>query len=186
MEKPRIQVRYEEEVLPTLKKQFGYKNDHSVPRLAKIVINRGVGEATQDAKLLEAAMVELTMIAGQRATIRRAKRSVSNFKLRTGTPIGAKVTLRRQRMYEFLDRMITIALPRVRDFRGMNPNSFDGYGNYNMGLEEQIVFPEIDYDKVARIDGMNVAIVTTAGTDEEAFALLQGLGMPFRRREARG
>ncbi|MCK4351290.1 MAG: 50S ribosomal protein L5 [Candidatus Latescibacteria bacterium] len=184
MEKPRIQARYEEEILPALKKQFGYKNNHQVPRLSKIVINRGVGEATQDVKLLEVAIEELTTISGQKAVIRRARQSVSNFKLRTGMAIGAKVTIRRQHMYEFLDRLITIALPRVRDFRGMSRNSFDGHGNYNMGLKEQIVFPEIDYDKVAKIDGMNVAIVTTAETDEEAFALLAGLGMPFQRQEA--
>jgi len=184
MEKPRIQERYEDEVLPKLKKQFGYRNDYQVPRLAKIVLNRGVGEATQDSKLIEVAIDELTTISGQRATVRRAKRSVSNFKLRTGMAVGAKVTLRRQRMYEFLDRLITIALPRVRDFRGVSRNSFDGHGNYSLGLQEQIVFPEIDYDKVTKIDGMNVAIVTTAETDEEALALLEGLGMPFQRQEA--
>ena len=184
MEKPRIQVRYEKEVLPKLKKQFNYKNDYRVPRLAKIVVNRGVGDAIQDSKLLEVAVEELTTITGQLATIRKAKRSVSNFKLREGTAVGAKVTLRRRHMYEFLDRLITIALPRVRDFRGVSRNSFDGHGNYNMGLQEQIVFPEIDYDKISRIDGMNVAIVTTAETDEEALALLQELGMPFQRQEA--
>jgi large subunit ribosomal protein L5 len=181
MEKSRVQLRYEEEVLPELKKKFGYSNDQSVPRLAKIVINKGVGDATQDSKLIETAVEELTLIAGQRAAVQRARRSVSNFKLRTGMPIGAKVTLRRHRMYEFLDRLITIALPRVRDFRGVNANSFDGHGNYNLGLKEQIVFPEIDYDKVTRIDGMDIAIVTTARTDEEAFELLQKLGMPFQR-----
>ncbi len=184
MEKPRIQVRYENEVLPRLKKQFKYKNDYRVPRLAKIVVNRGVGEAIQDSKLLEVAMEELSTITGQQATVRKARRSVSNFKLREGTAVGAKVTLRRRHMYEFLDRLITIALPRVRDFRGVNRNSFDGHGNYNMGLQEQIVFPEIDYDKISKIDGMNVAIVTTAETDEEALALLQELGMPFQRQEA--
>jgi len=184
MEKPRIQVRYEQEVLPKLKKQFNYKNDYKVPRLAKIVLNRGVGEASQDSKFLDIAVEELSTITGQQATVRKARRSVSNFKLREGMPVGAKVTLRRRHMYEFLDRLITIALPRVRDFRGVNRNSFDGHGNYNMGLLEQIVFPEIDYDKIAKIDGMNVAIVTTAETDEEALALLQELGMPFQRQEA--
>lgn len=181
MEKPRVQARYDEEVLPNLRKRFGYKNDHSVPRLAKIVVNRGVGDATQDVKLIETAVEELTQITGQRASVQHARRSVSNFKLRTGMPIGAKVTLRRHHMYEFLDRLITIALPRVRDFRGVSLNSFDGHGNYNLGLREQIVFPEIDYDKVTRIEGMDVAIVTTAETDEEAFELLKGLGMPFQK-----
>ena len=181
MGKPRVQVRYEEEVIPALKEQFGYSNDLSVPRLMKIVINRGVGAAIQDPKLLETALEELSLISGQHATIRRAKRSVSNFKLREGMSVGAKVTLRRQHMYEFFDRLITIALPRVRDFRGVDPNSFDGRGNFNLGLEEQIIFPEIDYDKVSRIDGMDVAIVTTAKTDEEGYALLKGLGMPFHR-----
>ncbi len=181
MEKPRIQVKFENEVLPGLKKTFGYANDHSVPRLAKIVINRGVGGATQDVKLIEEAVEELSLITGQRASVQKARRSVSNFKLRTGMSIGARVTLRRQRMYEFLDRLVTIALPRVRDFRGVSPNSFDGHGNYNLGLKEQIVFPEIDYDKVSRISGMDIAIVTTAGTDEEAYELLKGLGMPFQK-----
>ncbi|MFC1595568.1 50S ribosomal protein L5 [Gemmatimonadota bacterium] len=181
MEKPRIQTRYENETIPALKKRFGYANDHSVPRVVKIVLNRGVGNATQDSKLIDTAVEELTLISGQRASIQNARRSVSNFKLRTGVPIGARVTLRRQHMYEFLDRFITIALPRVRDFRGVNPNSFDGRGNYNMGLKEQIVFPEIEYDKVSRIEGMDIAIVTTAKTDEEAFELLKGLGMPFQK-----
>ncbi len=181
MERPRIQDRYESDVLPQLKKKFGYTNDNSVPRLAKIVVNRGVGDATQDARLIEEVVEELTLITGQRASVQKARRSVSNFKLRTGMPVGARVTLRRQRMYEFLDRLITIALPRVRDFRGVSRNSFDGRGNYNLGLKEQIVFPEIDYDKVSRIDGMDIAIVTTAKTDEEAYELLQGLGMPFQK-----
>jgi large subunit ribosomal protein L5 len=181
MDKPRIQVKYEEEVMPALKEQFGYKNKMSVPGLAKIVVNRGVGDAIKDPKLLETAVDELSTISGQHATVRKARRSVSNFKLREGMAIGAKVTLRRRRMYEFLDRLITIALPRVRDFRGVDPNSFDGRGNYNLGLKEQIIFPEIDYDKVPRIDGMDVAIVTTARTDEEGLALLQALGMPFSK-----
>ena len=181
MDKPRVQQKYESEVLPALKEQFGYTNDHAVPRVAKVVVNRGVGDAIQDPKLLENALEELSLITGQRATVRRARRSVSNFKLREGMAVGAKVTLRRQRMYEFLDRLIAIALPRVRDFRGVDPNSFDGRGNYNLGLKEQIIFPEIEYDKVLRIDGMDVAIVTTAESDEEAFALLKGLGIPFRK-----
>lgn len=181
MEKPRIHTRYKEEIIPALKKRFSYTNDHSVPRLVKIVLNRGVGDATQDSKLVDTAVEELTLISGQRASVQHSRRSVSNFKLRTGMPIGARVTLRRQHMYEFLDRLITITLPRVRDFRGVNPNSFDGHGNYNMGLKEQIVFPEIEYDKVSRIEGMDIAIVTTAKTDEEAFELLKGLGMPFQK-----
>ncbi len=181
MEKPRVQVRYEEKTIPALKKSFGYTNNHSVPKLVKIVLNRGVGDATQDAKLVDTAVEELTLISGQRASVQLSRRSVSNFKLRTGMPIGARVTLRRQHMYEFLDRFITITLPRVRDFRGVNPDSFDGHGNYNMGLKEQIVFPEIEYDKVSRIEGMDIAIVTTAKTDEEAFELLKGLGMPFQK-----
>jgi large subunit ribosomal protein L5 len=181
MEKPRVQVQYEEETVPELKKKFGYENDHSVPRLVKIILNRGVGGATQDSKLIEVAVDELSLISGQRASVQRARRSVSNFKLRSGMPVGARVTLRRQRMYEFLDRLITISLPRVRDFRGVNPDSFDGRGNYNMGLKEQIVFPEIEYDKVSRIEGLDIAIVTTARTDEEAYELLKGLGMPFRK-----
>ncbi len=181
MEKPRIHTRYQEEIIPELKKKFSYTNDHSVPGLVKIVLNRGVGDATQDSKLVDTAVEELTLISGQRASVQHARRSVSNFKLRTGMPIGARVTLRRQHMYEFLDRLITITLPRVRDFRGLNSDSFDGHGNYNMGLKEQIVFPEIEYDKVSRIEGMDIAIVTTARTDEEAFELLKGLGMPFQK-----
>jgi large subunit ribosomal protein L5 len=181
MDRPRVQARYEDDVLPALKEQFGYTNNMRVPRISKIVINRGVGGAIQDPKELETAVEELSLITGQHASVRKAKRSVSNFKLREGMAVGAKVTLRRQWMYEFLDRLITIALPRVRDFRGVDPNSFDGRGNYNLGLEEQIIFPEIDYDKVSRIDGMDVAIVTTAKTDEEGFALLKSLGMPFSK-----
>jgi large subunit ribosomal protein L5 len=180
-EKPRVQKRFEDEVMPALKTRFRYKNDHQVPRLAKIVVNRGVGDAIGDPKMLENAVNELAIITGQKPVVRRARRSVSNFKLREGMAIGTKVTLRRRQMWEFLDRLIAIALPRVRDFRGVDPNSFDGRGNYNLGLKEQIIFPEIDYDKVPRIDGMDIAIVTTAQTDEEAFELLKGLGMPFRK-----
>jgi len=181
MEKPRVQVRYEKETVSELKKTFGYENNHSVPRLVKIVLNRGVGEAVQDSKLIDVAVEELSLISGQRASVQKSRRSVSNFKLRSGMPVGARVTLRRQHMFEFLDRLITITLPRVRDFRGVNPDSFDGRGNYNMGLKEQIVFPEIEYDKVSSIEGLDIAIVTTARTDEEAFELLKGLGMPFRK-----
>lgn len=181
MEKPRLQTRYEEQVMEDLKERFGYTNDLRVPRIAKIVVNRGVGDAVQDPKLLETAVEELAMITGQHPKVTRARKSVSNFKLREGVPVGTTVTLRRQRMYEFLDRLISVALPRVRDFRGVNPNSFDGRGNYNMGLKEQIIFPEIDYDQVPRIDGMDVTIVTTAETDEEAHALLAAIGLPFRK-----
>jgi large subunit ribosomal protein L5 len=181
MDKPRMQTKYEEQVMKGLKEQFGYENDMRVPRVTKIVINRGVGDAITDPKLLEAAVEELGTITGQKPAISKARKSVSNFKLREGMPIGARVTLRRQRMYEFLDRLIAVALPRVRDFRGVSPNSFDGRGNYNLGLKEQIIFPEIDYDKVTRVDGMDISIVTTAETDAEAYALLAALGMPFRK-----
>jgi large subunit ribosomal protein L5 len=178
---PRLKKKYYEEVVPALMKRFGYKNVMEVPRLVKIVVNMGVGEAVQNIKALENAMNDLALITGQKPCIRRAKKSEAGFKLRKGMPIGAKVTLRRDRMWEFLDRLISIALPRVRDFKGLSPKSFDGRGNYNFGLEEQTVFPEIDYDKVDKIRGMDIAIVTTAETDEEAKALLELLGFPFRK-----
>ena len=178
---PRLKKKYYEEVVPALMKRFGYKNVMEVPRLVKIVVNMGVGEAVQNIKALENAMNDLALITGQKPCIRRAKKSEAGFKLRKGMPIGAKVTLRRDRMWEFLDRLISIALPRVRDFKGLSPKSFDGRGNYNFGLEEQTVFPEIDYDKVDKIRGMNITIVTTAETDEEAKALLEALGFPFRK-----
>jgi large subunit ribosomal protein L5 len=178
---PRLKKKYYEEVVPALMKKFGYKNVMEVPRLVKIVVNMGVGEAVQNIKALENAMNDLALITGQKPCIRRAKKSEAGFKLRKGMPIGAKVTLRRDRMWEFLDRLISIALPRVRDFKGLSPKSFDGRGNYNFGLEEQTVFPEIDYDKVDKIRGMDIAIVTTAETDEEAKALLELLGFPFRK-----
>jgi len=178
---PRLRKKYQEEVIPALMKKFGYKNIMEVPKIEKIVVNMGVGEAVQNIKALENAMNDLALITGQKPSVRRAKRSEAGFKLRKGMPIGAKVTLRRDRMWEFLDRLISIALPRVRDFKGLSPKSFDGRGNYNFGLEEQTVFPEIDYDKVDKIRGMNITIVTTAETDEEAKALLELLGFPFRK-----
>ena len=176
---PRLQRRYLEEVRPQLQKEFGYKNPMQVPRLEKIVVNMGVGEGVQDSKKAEAAAADLTAITGQHPVITKAKRSIATFKLREGMPIGCKVTLRRERMYEFLDRLITVALPRVRDFRGISGRSFDGRGNFALGLKEQLVFPEIDYDRVDATRGMDVVIVTTAGTDAEAKALLKAFDMPF-------
>ncbi len=176
----RLKEHYDAEVRKQLTEEFSYKNPMQVPRLEKIVINMGVGEAVGDSKKAQAAADELTRIAGQKAVVTRAKKSIAGFKLREGMPIGCKVTLRRERMYEFLDRLITIALPRVRDFRGVPPKSFDGRGNFAMGLKEQIVFPEIDYDKVDEIRGMDIVICTTAKSDEEARALLKGFDMPFQ------
>jgi large subunit ribosomal protein L5 len=176
----RLREQYEKVVKPNLMKEFGYKNPLQAPRLEKIVINMGVGEAVQDGKRVDAAVQELSLITGQRPVVTRAKKSIATFKLRQGMPIGAKVTLRKERMYEFLDRLITVALPRVRDFRGVPANSFDGRGNYSLGLKEQIVFPEIDYDRVDQVRGMDVVIVTTAKTDDEARALLRGFDMPFQ------
>jgi large subunit ribosomal protein L5 len=177
---PRLKQRYREVVHGELKSQFGYANDLEVPRLEKIVINMGIGEGVADRKKVEAATTDLTKIAGQKPVVTRAKKSVATFKLREGMAIGCKVTLRHDRMYEFLDRLLTIALPRVRDFRGTSPRSFDGRGNYAMGLREQIVFPEISYDEVDEIRGMDIVICTTAKTDDEARALLQGFNMPFQ------
>ncbi len=179
---PRLQKKYKEEVVPALMEQFQYSSIMEVPRLVKINLNQGIGEATQDKKLVDSALQEISLIAGQRAVPTKARKSVSNFKLREGMTIGARVTLRKVRMYEFLDRLVTVALPRVRDFRGINDRSFDGRGNYSMGITEQIIFPEIDLDKVSRINGMDVTFVTTAKTDAEALALLKGLGMPFRNQ----
>ena len=175
----RLQEHYEKVVKPELIKQFGYKNPMQAPRLDKIVINMGVGEATQDAKKVDAAVQDLTAIAGQKPIVTRAKKSIATFKLRENLPIGCKVTLRRDHMYEFLDRLVNIALPRVRDFRGVSGKSFDGRGNYALGLKEQVVFPEINYDKLDTVRGMDIVIVTTARTDEEAKALLKGFSMPF-------
>jgi len=168
-------------IIPNLMKQFGYKNIMEVPKLEKIVVNMGLGEAVSDIKVMDAAAEELATITGQKPVIRRAKKSIASFKLRAGMPIGAMVTLRKRRMYEFFDRLVNIALPRVRDFKGVSPKSFDGRGNYTLGLREQIIFPEINYDKIDKIRGLNVAIITTAKTDEEGRALLAELGMPFRQ-----
>ena len=176
---PRIKERYESELRPALKEELGLKSIMQVPRISKITLNMGVGEAKNDAKLLDNAIEELTTIAGQRAQVRRARKSVAQFKIREGMPIGAKVTLRGARMYEFLDRLISIALPRIRDFRGLNPSSFDGRGNYSLGVREQIIFPEINYDDIQQVRGLDVTITTTAETDDQARALLQALGLPF-------
>jgi large subunit ribosomal protein L5 len=175
----RLQEHYEKVVKPALIKEFGYENPMQAPKLEKIVINMGVGEGTQDGKKVDAAASDLAIISGQKAVITRAKKSIATFKLRENLPIGCKVTLRRQRMYEFLDRLINIALPRVRDFRGVSPKSFDGRGNYALGLKEQLVFPEVNYDQVDAVRGMDIIIVTTAQTDAEAKALLRGFSMPF-------
>jgi large subunit ribosomal protein L5 len=179
MNRTRLQELYETSVRPALMEEFGYKNSMQVPRIEKIVVNMGVGEAVQDSKKVEAAASDLTAITGQHPVITKAKRSIATFKLRQGMSIGCMVTLRRQRMYEFLDRLITVALPRVRDFRGVSGRSFDGRGNFALGLREQLVFPEIDYDRVDAVRGMNVVVVTTAKTDAEAKALLKGFDMPF-------
>jgi large subunit ribosomal protein L5 len=177
--KPRMQGIYEERIVKAMTEKFGYKNPMQVPRLAKIVLNMGVGEATQDKKKVETAAAEMELIAGQKPVVTKAKKSIAQFKLREGMPVGCKVTLRRERMYEFLDRFITIALPRVRDFRGLSDKSFDGRGNYACGLKEQLIFPEISYDKVDKIRGMDVIVTTTANTDEEARELLRLFGFPF-------
>jgi large subunit ribosomal protein L5 len=179
---PRLFVKYRQEVVKRLMEQFKYKNVMMVPRLEKIAINIGIGEAAQDPKLLEVATKELALITGQKPEIRKSKKAISNFKLRENQPIGCRVTLRRQRMYEFLDRLISLAIPRIRDFRGVSDSSFDGRGNYTLGIKEQIIFPEIDIDKVTKINGMDITFVTTAKTDEEAYALLKELGMPFRKK----
>jgi large subunit ribosomal protein L5 len=178
-ELPRLKQRYVEELRERLKEELGLKTIMQVPRIEKITLNMGVGEAKTEAKALDSAIEELTTIAGQRAQVRRARRSVAGFKIREGMPIGAKVTLRGDRMYEFLDRLVSIALPRIRDFRGLSPRSFDGRGNYSIGIREQLIFPEINYDDIAAIRGLDVTITTTAETDEHALALLRALGMPF-------
>lgn len=180
---PRLRQYYESVVVPKLQEQFGYSSPMQIPRLVKICINQGIGQATQDKKLVDVYQAELTTLAGQKAVSTIAKTSISNFKLREGMPIGVRVTLRRERMYEFLDRLITVALPRVRDFQGINDKSFDGRGNYSMGVTEQIIFPEIDLDKITKINGMDITIVTTAKTDAEAFALLKEMGMPFKNQK---
>ena len=178
--RPRLKERFEREVRPGLKERFGYRSIMQVPRLEKITLNMGVGDAKTNARALDSALEELTTIAAQRAEVRRAKKSIAAFKLRAGMPSGVRVTLRGDRMYEFLDRLVSIALPRIRDFRGLSPASFDGRGNYSLGIREQIIFPEIGYDDVESIRGLDVTITTTAETDEEGLALLRELGLPFR------
>jgi large subunit ribosomal protein L5 len=180
---PRLKRDYDERIVKAMTEKFGYKNRLEVPKLDKIVINMGVGEATQDKKKVEVAAGEMELIAGQKPVITKAKKSIAQFKLREGMPIGVKVTLRRDRMYEFLDRLVTVALPRVRDFRGLNPRSFDGRGNYAMGLKEQIIFPEISYDRIDKVRGMDIIVTTTAKTDEEARELLRLFNFPFPREE---
>jgi large subunit ribosomal protein L5 len=179
----RMRAEFDEKIVPAMIEKFGYKNRMEVPRLDKIVINMGVGEATQDKKKVEIAAQEMELIAGQKPVITKAKKSIAQFKLREGMPIGVKVTLRRERMYEFVDRLVTIALPRVRDFRGLNPKSFDGRGNYAMGLKEQLVFPEINYDRIEKVRGMDIIVTTTAKTDDEARELLRLFNFPFPREE---
>ena len=179
--KNRLQQKYAEVVAPALFQKYGYSSTMQIPALAKVVINIGVGEATSNSKMLDDAAAELALITGQKPVITKAKKSIASFKLREGQAIGCKVTLRGVRMYEFLDKLISIALPRVRDFRGVNKNAFDGRGNYTLGVKEQLIFPEIDYDKVSKIRGMDIVIVTTAGTDAEAYSLLELLGMPFQK-----
>lgn len=182
--RPRLRVRYTEEIVPKLIDEFGFSNVMEVPRLEKIVLNMGLGEAVRDSRLLEVAMRDLETIAGQKPIATRARKSLASFKLRAGMPIGAKTTLRGTRMWEFCDRLLSIALPRIRDFRGLNPNAFDGQGNYTMGVNEQLIFPEIDYDKVERQLGMDITFATTARDPEEGYALLRELGFPFRQRGA--
>jgi large subunit ribosomal protein L5 len=176
-----IKEQYKKEVVPALKKQFGYTNDLQVPRLAKVVVNMGLGEATANAKVIDLGVKELVTVTGQKPIVNRARKSIATFKVRQGMPVGASVTLRGKRMYDFLAKLIHIALPRIRDFRGLSPKSFDGRGNYSVGVREQLIFPEINYENVDAVRGMDIAIVTTARTDQEAQALLAALGMPFRR-----
>jgi large subunit ribosomal protein L5 len=178
---PRFKRQYQDEIQPALMQRFGYSTPMQAPRLVKITLNMGVGDAKQDSNMLDAATEQLGVIAGQRPNVRRARKSIANFKLREQMPVGVAVTLRDARMYEFLDRLLSVAIPRIRDFRGLNPRSFDGRGNYSMGIREQIIFPEIDYDSIDQVRGLDVTIATTARTDEEAFALLEAFGMPFRR-----
>ncbi len=180
---PRLIAEYRSTIIPKLMKRFGYKNVMQVPKIDKIVLNMGVGDANQDSKLLDRAFEDLTAIAGQKPIITKAKKAISNFKLREGNKIGCKVTLRRLQMYEFLDRLINVDIPRIRDFRGLSDRAFDGRGNYSLGIKEQIIFPEIDYDKIDRIRGLDISIVTTAQSDEEAYELLAAFGMPFKKKD---
>jgi large subunit ribosomal protein L5 len=181
MAKARLKQRYENEILPALIEQFGYSTPMQAPRIDKITVNMGVGDAKQDSRVLEAATDQLATITGQRPSVRRARKSIAQFKVREGMPVGVAVTLRGERSYEFLDRLMSIAIPRIRDFRGLSPRSFDGRGNYSLGVREQIIFPEVDYDEIDQIRGLDITITTTAATDEESFALLEALGMPFAR-----
>jgi len=183
---PRLKEQYERELRPRLKEELGLASIMQVPQIEKITLNMGVGEAKTDAKQLDSAIEELTTIAGQRAQVRKARKSIAQFKVREGMPVGARVTLRGARMYEFLDRLVSIALPRIRDFRGLNPGSFDGRGNYSLGVREQLIFPEINYDDIQQVRGLDVTITTSAKTDEHAFALLQALGLPFSGGEGEG
>jgi large subunit ribosomal protein L5 len=182
VEPARLRLRYKAEVVPALMKQFGYKNVMQVPKLVKVVLNRGTGDAASEAKVLESYVDELTAISGQKPVVTRARRSIAAFKLREGMPIGCKVTLRGDRMYEFFDRLVSLTLPRVRDFRGVSPKGFDGRGNFNLGLDEQIIFSEIEYDKIVRVKGVSISVSTTAKTDDEGRALLKALGFPFREQ----
>jgi large subunit ribosomal protein L5 len=177
----RLKTRYNEEILPALTERFGYSTPMRVPRITKVTVNMGVGDAKQDSKMLDAASEQLATITGQRPNVRRARKSIAQFKVREGMPVGVAVTLRGERSYEFLDRLMSVAIPRIRDFRGLNPRSFDGRGNYSMGVREQIIFPEVDYDEVDQVRGLDITITTTAQSDDEAFALLEALGMPFAR-----
>lgn len=176
----RLKTLYQETIVPKLKEQFGYTNIHQVPKVVKITVNRGLGEASQNAKALESSLNEIAMITGQKPVVTRAKKAIAGFKIRQGMPVGVMVTLRSRRMYSFLDRLINLALPRIRDFRGVSPKSFDGRGNYTLGIREQLIFPEIEYDSIDQIRGMDISIITTANTDEEGRALLKEMGMPFR------
>ncbi|HIK38041.1 MAG: 50S ribosomal protein L5 [Geminocystis sp.] len=178
----RLKTYYQETIVPKLIQQFGYTNIHQVPKVIKVVLNRGLGEASQNAKALESSINEIAMITGQRPVVTRAKKAIAGFKIRKGMPVGLMVTLRREKMYSFLDRLINLALPRIRDFRGLDPNSFDGRGNYSLGIREQLIFPEVDYDSIDQIRGFDITIVTSANTDEEARALLKEMGMPFRQK----
>jgi large subunit ribosomal protein L5 len=177
----RLKTRYDEEILPALTERFGFSTPMRAPRIVKVTVNMGVGDAKQDSKMLDAASEQLATITGQRPNVRRARKSIAQFKVREGMPVGVAVTLRGARSYEFLDRLMSVAIPRIRDFRGLNPRSFDGRGNYSMGVREQIIFPEVDYDEVDQVRGLDITITTTAQSDDEAFALLEALGMPFAR-----
>jgi len=181
MSEARLQTRYRQVILPALTERFGYSTPMRVPRIEKVTVNMGVGDAKQDSKMLEAASEQLATITGQRPSVRRARKSIAQFKVREGMPVGVAVTLRGARSYEFLDRLMSVAIPRIRDFRGLNPRSFDGRGNYSMGVREQIIFPEVDYDEVDQVRGLDITITTSAQSDDEAFALLEALGMPFSR-----